>query len=427
MATIEIIMPKMGESVMEGTILSWLKKAGDPIEEDEALLEIATDKVDTEIPSTHSGILTKILAQVDEVVAVGNPIAIIETSDENHDTTDKQDDAILSIHTTEPTTKHHQENIKSHVDSQEIAEKNKNNNFYSPLVRNIAKKENISLVELDNLRGSGKDNRITKKDILEFVKNRKTNANIFQPTHSTYPVKKESNDEIIEMDRMRKIISERMVDSKRISPHVTSFVEADVTNIVLWRKKIKTQFEEREKEALTYTPILVLAIIMAIKDFPLVNVQVKDNSIIKKSDINVGIATALPNGNLIVPVIHNADRINLTGLVKKINDIAYRSRNNQLNPDELVGGTYTISNVGTFGNTMGTPIIMQPQAAIMALGAITKKPAVIETPEGDAIGIRHKMFLSHSYDHRIIDGALGGMFAKRVAEYLEKFDPNTII
>ena len=427
MATIEIIMPKMGESVMEGTILSWLKKAGDPIEEDEALLEIATDKVDTEIPSTHSGILTKIFAQVGEVVAVGSPIAIIETSDENHDTTDKQDDAILSIHTTEPNTKHHQENIKSHVDSQEIAEKNKSNKFYSPLVRNIAKKENIGLVELDNLRGSGKDNRITKKDILEFVKNRKTNANIFQPTHSTYPVKKESNDEIIEMDRMRKIISERMVDSKRISPHVTSFVEADVTNIVLWRKKMKTQFEEREKEALTYTPILVLAIIMAIKDFPLVNVQVKDNSIIKKSDINVGIATALPNGNLIVPVIHNADRINLTGLVKKINDIAYRSRNNQLNPDELVGGTYTISNVGTFGNTMGTPIIMQPQAAIMALGAITKKPAVIETPEGDAIGIRHKMFLSHSYDHRIIDGALGGMFAKRVAEYLEKFDPNTII
>ena len=427
MATIEIIMPKMGESVMEGTILSWLKKAGDPIEEDEALLEIATDKVDTEIPSTHSGILTKILAQVDEVVAVGNPIAIIETSDENHDTTGKQDDAILSIHTTEPTTKHHQENIKSHVDSQKIAEKNKSNKFYSPLVRNIAKKENISLVELDSLGGSGKDNRITKKDILEFVKNRKTNANIFQPTHSTYPVKKESNDEIIEMDRMRKIISERMVDSKRISPHVTSFVEADVTNIVLWRKKMKTQFEEREKEALTYTPILVLAIIMAIKDFPLVNVQVKDNSIIKKTDINVGIATALPNGNLIVPVIHNADRINLTGLVKKINDIAYRSRNNQLNPDELVGGTYTISNVGTFGNTMGTPIIMQPQAAIMALGAITKKPAVIETPEGDAIGIRHKMFLSHSYDHRIIDGALGGMFAKRVAEYLEKFDPNTII
>lgn len=430
MATVEMLMPKMGESVMEGTILSWLKNIGETIEEDESILEVATDKVDTEIPATHAGVLKEILAQEGDVVEVGKPVAIIEIDG----------DATVDSNTPEPAQEvvEHAETILETA----IANTSSNGNgiprtsdsgkFYSPLVRSIAKEENISVVELEGISGSGKEGRVTKNDILGYLENRKTGvvATPTQPAVSpapTYtpqaqPVTVSGQDEIIEMDRMRKMIAERMVASKHISPHVTSFVEADVTKMVNWRNKVKNSFKEREGESLTFTPILIEAIVKAIKDFPLINVQVDGDNIIKKAAINVGMATALPSGNLIVPVIHNADQLSLLGLTKKVNDLARRARENKLKPDELQGGTYTVSNVGSFGNVMGTPIIMQPQVAIMAVGAIQKKPSVVETPEGDLIGIRSKMFLSHSYDHRVVDGALGGMFVRKVADYLENFD-----
>lgn len=426
MATIEMVMPKMGESVMEGTVLSWMKSVGESIEEDESILEVATDKVDTEIPATHGGILKEILAQEGDVVEVGKTIAIIETDGE----VSAEAAPIPVASSASPVAK------AEEILETAIAATSSNGNgvprtsdagkFYSPLVRSIAKTENISATELDAIKGSGKEGRVTKKDILGYVKTRTSGATI--PTaapstsHQPMPVAVSGEDEVIEMDRMRKMIAERMVASKHISPHVTSFVEADVTKMVAWRNKTKNAFKEREGESLTFTPILIEAIVKAIKDFPLINVQVDGDKIVKKAAINIGMATALPSGNLIVPVIHNADQLSLLGITKKVNDLARRARENKLKPDELQGGTYTVSNVGSFGNVMGTPIIMQPQVAIMALGAIQKKPSVIETPEGDSIGIRSKMFLSHSYDHRVVDGALGGMFVRKVADYLEAYD-----
>lgn len=413
----------MGESIMEATILSWLKRPGDKIEQDESVLEVATDKVDTEVPSTHAGVLKEILAQKGEIVKVGTAIAIVATDDEAPGSEKENKPEQKTIHHTqiEPVAVSHQGNGAA-VAAPDFKTTSR---FYSPLVKNIAKQENIAIAELENLPGSGSDGRVTKKDILLYVQNRKTGQSFAPAAISSKPVVPavvSAGDEIIQMDRMRKMIAERMVDSKRTSPHVTSFVEADVTNMVNWRNKVKQEFQKREGEAITFTPVFIQAVVKAIKDFPMINIQVDGDRIIKKKEINIGMAVALPTGNLIVPVIKNADQYNLTGLVKIVNDLAKRARENKLKPDDLAGGTYSVSNVGSFGNVMGTPIIMQPQVAILALGAIQKKPAVIETPDGDAIAIRHKMFLSHSYDHRVVDGALGGMFVRKVADYLEQFD-----
>jgi 2-oxoglutarate dehydrogenase E2 component (dihydrolipoamide succinyltransferase) len=431
MALVEMVMPKMGESIMEGTILNWLKKVGDRIEQDEAVLEVATDKVDTEVPATHAGILKEILVQKGEVVAVGKAIAIISTGGDDQIIVEKPAEKII-VH----EVKAHQDSKPSFEQSQIKTEKSSGGRFYSPLVLNIARKENISLQDLERMPGTGKERRVTKNDILHYLEERKRGGAQPKQDQKQETKKQDSeiqesmkpaasltgNIEIIQMDRMRKMIADRMVESKKISPHVTSFVEADVTNIVYWRNRMKNEFMEKENTALTYTPIFIEAVVHAIKDYPMVNVSVDGDTIILKKDINIGIAVALPTGNLIVPVIKNADQLNLIGLTKHVNDLARRARANKLGPDDLSGGTYTISNVGSFGNMMGTPIIVQPQAAIMALGAVIKKPAVIESPQGDTIGIRHMMFLSHSYDHRIIDGSLGGMFVRRVADYLEGFD-----
>lgn len=436
MANVEMLMPKMGESIIEGTILTWLKKEGDFIEQDESVLEVATDKVDTEVPATHAGILKKILVKVGEVVAVGAPIAIIESVS---DSTTISEKPII-----EPEYSSSKEELLSLSPAQtatvistfpEVEKPGEDNRFYSPLVLSIAKEEKISKSELSTILGSGKDGRVTKQDILSYLKNREAST-IGKPDFSTTAAAStmsaprvemsiSAQDEIMEMDRMRKMIAQRMVDSKRISAHVTSFVEADVTNIVLWRNKVKDAYKKKEGEALTFTPFFIEAVAKAIKDFPMINISVDGDKIIKRKDINIGVAVALPSGNLIVPVVRNADQLNLMGLSKKINDIANRARINKLSPDELSGGTYTVSNVGSFGNVMGTPIIMQPQVAILAIGAIQKKPAVVETPTGDVIAIRHKMFLSHSYDHRVVDGSLGGMFVRKVADYLEAFDLDT--
>lgn len=438
MATVEMVMPKMGESVMEGTVLAWLKNVGDTIEEDESILEVATDKVDTEIPATHAGVLKEVLAGEGDVVEVGKPIAIIETDGEAGGTTPAPAESAK----TESTVEKAEEILETAMSTASasngasVPRTSDSGKFFSPLVRSIAKEEGISVGELESINGSGQEGRVTKNDILDYVKTRKagstpspSSAPIATPSmpsasHQPMPVAVDGGDEIIEMDRMRKMIAERMVASKHISPHVTSFVEADVTKVVAWRNKVKNEFANREGEKLTFTPILIEAIVRAIKDFPMINVQIDGNNIVKKKAINIGMATALPSGNLIVPVIHNADQLSLVGITKKVNDLAKRARENKLKPDELQGGTYTVSNVGSFGNVMGTPIIMQPQVAIMALGAIQKKPSVVETPEGDMIGIRSKMFLSHSYDHRVVDGALGGMFVRKVADYLEEYDLN---
>ena len=428
MAQVELIMPKMGESIMEATILKWLKKPGDKIEQDESVLEVATDKVDTEVPSTHAGVLKEILAKEGEVVKVGKAIAII-TSDvvagvetENVVVERKITETQKEVSTSANGTASHAAAVVAPTDFKNASR------FYSPLVKNIAKEEQVALAELESISGTGAEGRVTKKDMLEFIQQRKLGQTIASTPRTTsaplVPASISSGDEIIQMDRMRKMIAERMVDSKRISPHVTSFVEADVTNIVFWRNKWKNDFQKREGDALTFTPIFIEAVMMAIKDYPMINIQVDGDRIIKKKDINIGMAVALPSGNLIVPVIKNADQYNITGLAKVVNDLAKRARENKLKPDELAGGTFTVSNVGSFGNVMGTPIIMQPQVAILALGAVQKKPAVMETPYGDAIVVRHKMFLSHSYDHRVVDGSLGGSFVRRVADYLEKFDAN---
>lgn len=431
MAQVELLMPKMGESIFEATILHWLKKPGDKIEQDESVLEVATDKVDTEIPSTHAGVLKELLAKEGEVVKVGVPIAIITTEAGAESAPAKP--STTPVVETQPlvaATQTHaaQTNGIAAVDFKS------GSRFYSPLVKKIAQEEQIAVAELESITGTGAEGRVTKKDILEYVQNRKLGVSIqavksvtTTTSSASVPVSVSGGDEIIEMDRMRKIIAERMVDSKRTAPHVTSFVEADVTNIVYWRNKVKNEFQKREGDVLTFTPIFIEAVVLAIKDYPMINVQVDGDRIIKKRDINIGMAVALPSGNLIVPVIRNADQYSIAGLTKKVNDLAKRARENKLKPDELAGGTFTISNVGSFGNVMGTPIIVQPQVGILALGAIQKKPAVLETPYGDVIAIRHKMFLSHSYDHRVVDGALGGSFVRRVADFLEKFDDKRTI
>jgi 2-oxoglutarate dehydrogenase E2 component (dihydrolipoamide succinyltransferase) len=450
MALVELIMPKMGESVMEGTILKWLKKVGDVIEQDEPILEVATDKVDTEIPSTHAGVLKEILVQEGDVAAIGTAIAIINTDGEapSNNNSGGAVEKEMAVETVATEIEQSINQAGTYTNGYQQLEKPQENRFYSPLVLNIAKEEGISMTELALVAGTGQENRVTKKDILAYVQHKKsgqvgTKTPVLQeakvevkpvlsqpvvektPEFVSSPAVSFSGEaDIIEMDRMRKMIAQRMVESKRISPHVTTFVEVDVTNIVLWRNKIKDTFKKREGENITFTPVFIEAIAKALRDFPMVNSSVEGDKIIVKKDINIGMAAALPSGNLIVPVIKNADQLNLLGLTKKVNDLANRARANKLNPDELSGGTYSMSNIGSFGNEMGTPIIMQPQVAILAFGAIKKKPAVIETPTGDLIGIRHLMFISHSYDHRIIDGALGGMFARKVADYLEAFDVN---
>ncbi|MEC7998739.1 MAG: dihydrolipoamide acetyltransferase family protein [Bacteroidota bacterium] len=428
MAELKVELPKMGESVAEATITTWLKSVGDKIEEDEPIVEIATDKVDSEVPSPCSGILKEALFSEGDVVQVGSIFAVIET-DQNVGIEIEVDKVELSEMEVESEIL---KPLEKEVSEQIIVE-NTSDRFYSPLVKSIAKKENINQDELDQITGSGANGRVTKKDMLNYLDN-KTNQTPISPINqetpkpqtptviSTTSTVQNGEGEIIEMDRMRKMIADHMVHSVHTAPHVTSFVEADVTNLVLWRNKYKKEFENREGEKLTFTPIFIEAVAKALRDFPMVNSSIDGDKIIVKNNINIGMATALPSGNLIVPVINHADQLNLVGLAKKVNDLALRARNNQLKPDEISGGTYTISNVGTFGNVMGTPIINQPQSAILALGAIRKKPAVIESPSGDLIGIRHMMFLSHSYDHRNVDGALGGQFVRKVADYLENFN-----
>src|SRR5688572_29438752 len=434
MAQVELIMPKMGESITEATVLSWLKKPGDKIEQEESVLEVATDKVDTEIPSTHAGVLKEILVQKGEIVLVGKPIAILtveaEESTKNETALPADGLPAAALQSVEAHVSKEIPTARTNGKNHTTADYKSSSKFFSPLVKNIAKEENITVAELETIEGSGAEGRITKKDILEYVETRKLGAAVKPLQHSItvspsgpkVSVSLSAGDEIIEMDRMRKMIAERMLESKRIAPHVTSFVEADITTIVHWRNKVKNDFQKRTGDALTYTPFFIEAVVNAIKDYPMINIQVDGDKIIKKKDINIGMAVALPSGNLIVPVIKNADQYSLAGLAKVVNDVATRARDNKLKPDELSGGTFTISNVGSFGNVMGTPIIVQPQVAIIALGAIQKKPAVMETPYGDVIAVRHKMFLSHSYDHRVVDGALGGSMVRRVADYLEKFD-----
>jgi len=428
MALVEMVMPKMGESIMEGTVLAWLKNVGDSIDEDESVLEVATDKVDTEVPSVHAGILKEILAKEGEVVSVGNPIAIIDTEKDAVNT-----EQLIDADPEENEEANLEEVSAINVAVEATTEQIYNSNskrFYSPLVLNIAKEENITKAELEVISGSGTQGRVTKNDIIAYVKSRSigSNANSTRSNGSfTVSSVISGEDEIIEMDRMRKMIAERMLDSQRIAAHVTSFVEADVTKVVAWRSKNKRIFQDREGQPLTFTPIFIEAVVNALKDYPMMNISVEGDRIIKKKAINIGMAVALHDGNLIVPVIHNAEKLDIGAIALKVVDLARRARNNQIGPDDLSGGTYTISNVGGFGNVMGTPILVQPQVGILALGAIQKKPAVIETSEGDFIGIRHKMFLSHSYDHRVVDGALGGMFVRRVADYLEKFDESRTI
>ena len=446
MAQFDLVMPKMGESVAEATIIKWNKNVGDKIEADETVLEIATDKVDSEVPAPKGGILLKKLFNDGDVVQVGTVIALLGDSAEDSATSSSTAATVIPSKT---------ETVSETITSKTTIQSKDSNNysdstkFYSPLVKNIAKEEGITLAELDTIIGSGKEGRVTKEDILSYIPSRKQNnvtANQYSavpemsspqvevvekaaptvaaPVQSKPSISLNAGDEIIEMDRMRKLIADHMVKSKHTSPHVTSFVEADVTNMVNWRDRVKKEFEKRENEKITFTPLFIEAITKAIKDFPLINISVDGTNIIKKKNINIGMATALPSGNLIVPVIKNADMLNLVGLTKSVNDLAKKARENKLSPDDISGGTFTISNVGSFGNVMGTPIINQPQVAILAVGAIKKKPAVIETPQGDLIGIRHMMFLSMSYDHRVVDGSLGGSFLRRVADYLENFDIN---
>lgn len=427
MAQVELIMPKMGESIIEATILRWVKNVGDAVAMDESILEIATDKVDSEVPSPTAGILTEIRFKENDVVPIGTVIAIISTEGAGEVKPSPSIEApAATVATTTTATKESPVAMPSAQES---------DRFYSPLVRNIAKQEGITTPELDKIAGTGAQGRVTKKDILDYVENRQAMPSA-QATQVSAPAPQTSapiqapaisvsgNVEIIEMDRMRKLIADHMVMSKHTSPHVTSFVEADVTNLVNWRSKVKGEFSKKYGENITFTPIFVEAVAKAIRDFPMINASIDGTRIIVRKDVNIGMAAALPSGNLIVPVIKGADQLNLAGLTKQVNDLANRARQNQLKPDEIQGGTFTLTNVGTFGNVMGTPIINQPQVAILATGAIKKKPAVIETEFGDVIAIRQMMFLSLSYDHRVVDGSLGGSFLRRVADYLEQFDAN---
>jgi 2-oxoglutarate dehydrogenase E2 component (dihydrolipoamide succinyltransferase) len=434
MAIVELVMPKLGESIVEATILKWLKQPGDNIKQDETLLEIATDKVDTEVPSTAEGVLETILFRANEVVPVGEVIATLRTAGEERSAAPVRTSAPVQEAVTpdrEPTA------LYSETGNGQAAI-NGSNRFYSPLVLNIAGNEGISMTELEKLPGTGAEGRVTKKDILQYVADKKQGnplpdrQPVVQESARQVPAHRESpqqesqggNVEIMEMDRMRRLIADHMIHSKQTSAHVTSFTEADVTNLVRWRDKIKATFEKREGTRITFTPLFIEAIVRTIKKYPLLNSSLDNNRIILKKDINIGMAAALPNGNLIVPVIKNADTLNLVGLARQVNRLAENARSNKLQPDDIQGGTFTLTNVGTFGSLMGTPIINQPQVAILAVGAIKKRPVVIETEQGDTIGIRHMMYLSMSYDHRIIDGALGATFLSAVAAELQHFNPD---
>jgi 2-oxoglutarate dehydrogenase E2 component (dihydrolipoamide succinyltransferase) len=447
MSQSELIMPKMGESIMEATILKWLKKEGDSVEVDEAILEIATDKVDSEVPSPFEGKIAQILYQEGDVVEVGKPIAIIS-----------EDGAVATINPA-PAAEPEPAKVEAPVKPEPVVQQSTSsvntantsnssaNRFYSPLVMNIARQEGVGMAELESIPGTGRDNRVTKSDILNYIRNRQNGSTANTQTSTPPPAVEKStpppttskevststtsspavvkgNVEIVEMDRMRKLIADHMVMSKRTSPHVTSFVEVDMTNVVQWRNKIKKQFQEREGQKITFTPIFVEAVVKALKEFPGVNISVDGYNLLYKKDINIGMATALPNGNLIVPVIKNADRMNLVGLTSAVNDLAQRARDNKLNPDDIQGGTFTLTNVGSFGSIMGTPVINQPQVAILATGTIKKRPVVLETEQGDVIAIRHMMYISMSYDHRVVDGMMGGTFLNRVGQILEEFDPS---
>ncbi len=449
MAQVELIMPKMGESIMEATILKWVKNVGDKVEEDETVLEIATDKVDSEVPSPVSGTIQKLLYEENETVEIGKPIAIIATEGEEAEPQASPAGAEETGKSAESQSENGQEQRAQKAEKEPVPATagversgSTGNRFYSPLVRTIAEKENISMEELESIDGSGMQGRVTKKDILAYVEQREEAPQpSAQPKAEPQPQAKpsetpvppaqpvrqpagttEGNVEIIEMGRMRKLIAEHMSNSKKTSPHVTSFVEVDVTHIVNWRNRVKRSFQERYGEKITFTPIFIEAVAKAIRDFPMINISVDGARIIRKKNINIGMAAALPSGNLIVPVIRNADHLNLLGITKKVNDLAGRARENKLKPEEIQDGTFTLTNVGTFGNVMGTPIINQPQVAILATGAIRKKPAVVETEFGDLVAVRHMMFLSLSYDHRVVDGYLGGSFLRRVGDYLEQFD-----
>lgn len=437
MARFEIKLPKMGESVAEATITSWLKNVGDHIDMDEAIVEIATDKVDSEVPSDVEGTLVELLYEVDAVVKVGETIAIIETLDEN---AEEKTETVSSKEITNEATEIEKE-VENAIESQSIGKVSESGKFFSPLVRNIATKENVSMEELEAIIGTGKDDRVTKNDILAYIEsdrsaaksvNKEIIAEVKQPKAATTeavkivtPISVSGEDEIIEMSRMGKLVAHHMVASVQTSAHVQSFIEVDVTNIVKWREFNKDKFFAREGEKITYTPIFMMAVANTIKKFPMINISVDGDKIIKRKAINLGMAASLADGNLIVPVIKNADQLNLVGMTRAVNDLANRARKGQLKPDDIQGGTYTVTNVGSFGSVFGTPIINQPQVAILALGAVRKVPAVIETPDGDFIGIRHKMFISHSYDHRVVNGALGGMFIKAVKESLEAWDVKT--
>ena len=457
MKIIDMVMPQMGESIMECTVLGWLRQPGDTIEADDSILEVATDKVDTEVPSPFSGVLEETLVKEGDVVEIGATVARLRVEDdvetgnyamkvpeseltspkENQTTEQSQPTSIPAI-----LAEAEEADLEKHMVSYGLptlqygtsspahptTEPDHNNGFFSPLVLSIAKEEGIGMEELLRIKGTGAESRVTKKDLLKFIEQKHTSATSVQSPNPTLPTHSSNGQvEILEMDRMRRMIAQRMTDSKNISAHVTSFIETDMTSIVQWREQVKATFRQQTGTSITYTPILIEAVIRAIKEYPLINVSVEGDSLLIKKSINIGMAVALPDGNLIVPVIHQADQYNLVGLAKKVNELAKRARENKLKPDDLAGGTYTISNIGTFGNLMGTPIIVQPQVAIMAFGAIQKKPAVVETPQGDLLGIRQKMFISHSYDHRVVDGSLGGMFLKRVSDHLENFDPKRAI
>ena len=442
MARVELIMPKMGESVSEATIISWSKKIGDMVELDETIIEIATDKVDSEVPSTHQGKLVEMLFGADDVVKVGEPFAIIETEAGENDITAVTKPTAVTV-VSNPS----EEVVTKAVETTTKPTSNSGDRFYSPLVRSMASQEKIAIAELDTITGTGKDDRVTKSDMLVYLQNRgsapkitveiapeviatqteQKAAQIAMTSQNRVNIPNTGDTEIVEMDRMRKLISAHMTMSKQTSAHITSFVEADMTNVVNWRDSIKDDFKRREGQNITFTPIIIEAMAKAVKDFPMVNVSVDGTNIHIHKNVNIGMAAALPDGNLIVPVIKECKNKNLIGITKSVNDLATRARAGQLKPDDIQGGTITMTNVGTFGNLMGTPIINQPQVAILACGVIKKKPVVLETEHGDVIAIRHMMFLSLSYDHRVVDGALGGQFVRRVADYLEKFDVNTIV
>lgn len=424
MKIFELVMPQMGESIMECTVLSWLKQPGEKIDADDSILEVATDKVDTEVPSPVGGRLLEWLVQVGDIVPIGSPVARLEVAD--------TESLPLQVDPAEPDVEEVAKGLEEEINVVEatmstLPDTDGNSGFYSPLVQRIAKEEGVSHEELTTISGTGSAGRVTKDDIKHYISSRKVKVsdkieNALEK--KSMPVIRSGKEEIIEMDRMRKMIAQRMLDSKKTSPHVTSFIETDMTRIVKWREQVKETYRKQTGNSITFTPILIEAVIKAIRDFPMINISVDGDKIIVKKNINVGVAVALPDGNLIVPVLHQADQYSLGGLARKVNELSKRARENKLTAEDVSGGTYTVSNIGTFGNIMGTPIIVQPQVAIMAFGAIQKKPAVIETPDGDLIGVRHLMYISHSYDHRVVDGSLGGMFLKRVSDYLEKFDTN---